>query len=413
MRIAVVVHNLDGPSGIAKHLLRLSREYVALGHEVTLWTRTYHPQACYPALAEGLAIRTVYPYATGSRYRDTQNKRFPGYFRALCCYFFEQKQLCHAMAGNFDVINAHGNTVIWAAADYKRHHHTPLVWLCNDFWPLGSHRHTAISSFPQQVKQVLKTSLCRPFTTIDNASVRATDRIAVLSEHVQSQMRTHYGVEPVIIRAGVDADQFAQGDPDALRHRYGIAPGTFVVLTVGSLMPRRRLEDVIEAVWQLVDDGCDVRYLIVGRLSQDPDYTRSIRHLIETRGLENRVILAGEVSEQDLVDAFHACDAFVWSSDENQSWGMAAMEAMAAGKPVIVSRANGLAEVMLDHIQALLVEPRSPDSIAAALHKLIQVPDFARSMAHHGQRLVREQYSWRRNAEHMLALFEEAIKQPV
>ena len=90
--------------------------------------------------------------------------------------------------------------------------------------------------------------------------------------------------------------------------------------------------------------------------------------------------------------------------------GLAGMEAMAAGKPVIVSQASGLAEVLTDEKNALLVMPRSPMLIADAVKKLLSNPVRASAIGREGQRLVREEYSWHRNAVEMLLLFEEARK---
>jgi phosphatidylinositol alpha-1,6-mannosyltransferase len=173
------------------------------------------------------------------------------------------------------------------------------------------------------------------------------------------------------------------------------------------LAPWRRIEDVVEAVRILVGEGLDVTYLVVGRALR-PAYARSVREEVSARHLGDRVVFTGEVSEEELVDCYHACDAFVWASDENQSWGLAGMEAMSAGKPVIVSRANGLAEALEDGKTGLLVRPRSPEAIADAVRRLVREPALAKSIAGEGQRLVRERYSWRRHAEELLALSPQA-----
>jgi glycosyltransferase involved in cell wall biosynthesis len=81
---------------------------------------------------------------------------------------------------------------------------------------------------------------------------------------------------------------------------------------------------------------------------------------------------------------------------------------MAARKPVIVSDASGLAEVLTDGENALLVSPRSPDAIAASLNKLIANPQWAVRLGCRAQQLVRENFSWQKNAAEMVALFEEA-----
>jgi len=264
-----------------------------------------------------------------------------------------------------------------------------------------------VSNAWEKVKHSAKEGLCLPFYRCDQAAVREIDKIVVLSEWVKSQMAWHYGVDPIIVRAGVESSRFARGNGRRIRARYLDSDDSFLLLTVCWVTPRRRLEDVIRAVRILTDQGVDVSYLVVGGTSDRPDYARFVQAEVSAYRLGNRVVFAGQVSDQDLVDCYHACDAFVWASDENQSWGLAGMEAMAAGKPVIVSKANGLAEVLEDSKTALLVTPRSPEAIAGAVMRLREDQALAESVASQGQRLVREEYSWRQNAEAMVDLFYE------
>jgi glycosyltransferase involved in cell wall biosynthesis len=251
--------------------------------------------------------------------------------------------------------------------------------------------------------------LTYPFRLLDQTAVREIDRIVVLSDAVRSQMMAYYGVSPVVVRAGVDSSVFARGDGQRIRARYRIRDGAFLLLSVCVLMPRRRVEDVVRAVRALVDEGHDVAYLIVGRTSHSPNYTEFVKAEISAHDLGSHIKLVGEVSEEDLVDCYHACNAFIWPADERQSWGLAGMEAMAAGKPIIVSRATGLAEALEDNKTALVVAPRSPEAIADVVRRLISDPALAGSVASQGQQLVREEYSWRRNAEAMLNLFYEVM----
>ena len=92
--------------------------------------------------------------------------------------------------------------------------------------------------------------------------------------------------------------------------------------------------------------------------------------------------------------------------------GLAGMEAMASGKPVIVSKANGLAEVLTDGENALLVPPRSPLAIAEAIKRLIEVPLLASTIGEEGSRFVREHFSWQNQAQGIVTLFKEALDKP-
>jgi glycosyltransferase involved in cell wall biosynthesis len=410
MKIALLVHSLDRMGGIAKHALYVARELQQLGHEVTVWAVEHNPELCYPELSGELDIRSLRrPDTESTASRGAGSVRMIGYLRSLKRYAQDQRRLVAAMPGGYDVINPHGNAIIWAAGAYKRRHRTPLVWICNDFWPMTSQRLADGAGLTERLRHLAKVLLCLPYDLLDRVSVLSVDRLVVLSERVRSQMVEHYGVDSDIVRPGIDSERFSAGDRSRARQKLGVTDGTFLLLTVCLLMPRRRLEDTVGAIRSLLDRGKDVAFAVVGRSTMYPEYTKLIESEIQRLALSDCVHLTGEVPEKDLVDYFHACDAFVWSADEGQSWGMAGMEALAAGKPLIVSRANGLAEAMQDGHTALLIEPRSPASIADATQQLIEDPELARAVAREGQELVRTRYSWRWHTEELVTRFRKAL----
>jgi glycosyltransferase involved in cell wall biosynthesis len=412
MKIAVLTYSLNGIGGIAKHVLHQCREMAKMGHEVDVWAVEYDAERCYPELVEGFevqALRKPEPQS-GDIYDVGTGMRMVVYLKELWRYYQEQQELAAAIPPGYDVINPHGNTINWAAATYKKKHGTPVVWMCNDFWPVASHAYTNPQGLGEKVKHALKSTMSVPADLYDRAAVRAMDDVVVLSERVQSQMHEHYDVDPIIIRTGIDAKVYANGDGSSISSRYSdLAGREFVLLTVAMLMPRRKIEDVIQSVKMLIDDGLDMSYLLVGRTTHTPSYTQFLKDEVIRLGLDDRVHFTGEVTEQELIDSFQVCDAFIWPADENQSWGMACLEAMAAGKPVLVSHLNGLAEVLDDGHNALIVDTQSSEQIVTAIKKLVADPNARQSIASNGQQLVQDKYSWRSNAEAMLERFQKAI----
>jgi glycosyltransferase involved in cell wall biosynthesis len=328
--------------------------------------------------------------------------------QGLLRYWNDQRRLAAEIPDGYDIVNPHGNAIHWAAAAYKRRTGTPVTWLCNDFWPMTHQPMSDGAGLADQLKVRAKQALVFPFDRIDHASVHAMNNIVVLSERVKAQMADHYGVRSTIIRPGVTRPN-GEIPPEALRARLGIRTDSFMLLTVCMLMRRRRLEDVVYAVRTLVDQGHDVSYVIAGSHSHSPDYAQEIKTLVQTLGLEERVKLTGEVPENELGSYYHACDAFVWPADENQSWGMACMEAMLSRRPVLVSSANGLSEVLTDGLHALLFAPHQPDSIARRVGELLASDELRTRLMDHGSQLVSSHYSWRSNAQAMLDTFDRAI----
>ena len=137
MKIAVLVNSLVRVGGIAKHTLRASQEFAQMGHQVTVWAVEYDPDNCYPELTKGLDVRGL----RGPRPAETGQKaiapgmRMAAYLLGLWQLYLDQRRLSTVIPGGYDVIHPNGNEIIWAAAEYKRRHGTPVVWMCNDFWP--------------------------------------------------------------------------------------------------------------------------------------------------------------------------------------------------------------------------------------------------------------------------------------
>lgn len=410
MKIAVMVRSLlSNADGIARHATYLSHMLVAMGHQVTIWAVEYDQENCRD-LVKDLDVRLL----RNTRSKVSPPSSIPGlrmltWLQSILSAYYDKRDISQVMVERYDIINPHGNLIVWTALEYKRKFDVPVVWLCNDFWPPAHHASKASSTIMQKVKLIIKQLISLPIKIYDQVAVSRIDGIAVLSEFVKTQMTEYYGVFPEVVRPCVNSDRFASGNGEWVKARYSIPDKSFLLLTVCSLMPRRRLEDVIQAIEILVKQGYDVTYLIAGRATYRPEYTQFIRTEVSTRHLDGRVLISGEVNEDDLPDYYHACDAFIWPADENQSWGMAGTEAMSSGKPIIVSRANGLAEILEDRVTGFLVPPRSPNMLAQTILQLISDPALAQSVGKYGQQLIRENYSWRNNAQQMLEIFRRAI----
>jgi glycosyltransferase involved in cell wall biosynthesis len=406
MKIAVLVYRLNGIGGIAKHLLLLSRELVDMGHTVDIYAVEYDPSRCYPELARGLNIqsfRAPQPLS-GDMYRVPVGKRMLIYLVQLWQAYLDQQRLSAMLPEGYHIVNPHGDYVEWAAAVYKRRYGASTVWMCNDFWPPVGGSNSEAGGI-EKLKAWVKKPLVYPFERHDCWAVRSMDRIVVLSTKVQAQMREHYDVASTVIRTGIVAPpiDLPQTETNPARQ--------FQLLTVCALMPRRRIEDVLEALALLKAAKQKFHYTVVGQADHTPSYTSFLQSEVTRLDLEDCVSFTGEVSDKALITYFQACDAFVWPADEAQSWGMACMEAMACGKPVLVSRANGLAEVLHNEQDALLFDSRNLQQLADAILRIASDQPLWNRVATQGQNLVREQFSWRRNAESMLRVFSEAFQE--
>jgi glycosyltransferase involved in cell wall biosynthesis len=102
----------------------------------------------------------------------------------------------------------------------------------------------------------------------------------------------------------------------------------------------------------------------------------------------------GWLSQEELPQLYARSDICVVPSIWPEAFGIVALEAMACGKPVIVSRVGGLKDIINDGVEGFVVEPRSPEQLKDRLYVLLNSPDLRKRMGEAGRRKVLEKYTW-------------------
>jgi glycosyltransferase involved in cell wall biosynthesis len=211
-----------------------------------------------------------------------------------------------------------------------------------------------------------------------------------------------------IAPCGVDLDVFAPTGPVAAkgrRHR---------ILSVGRLVPRKGVDLVIRALPYLKAAGFDdVELLIVGgggdsgALHADPEVRRLLA-LADELGVQDQVVLEGQVSRGEMPGIFRSADAVV-CAPWYEPFGIVPLEAMACGVPVVAAAVGGLRDTVVDHATGLHVPPRDPEAIASALAMLLGNPDLRAELGDAGQRRARARYSWDRVAAESEKAYQLAV----
>jgi glycosyltransferase involved in cell wall biosynthesis len=238
----------------------------------------------------------------------------------------------------------------------------------------------------------------------DRAQDRKVDLTMFLSRWAESEFKKIYSAETCVVRSGADPVRFSPGgDRQKIRNRFGYKPDEFVLLWLGIFMPHRRLQDAIEAVSLLVARGAKVRLLLAGSERSFPEYFQSLQQLAAKLGVQGQVTFAGKVEDDEVRDFYCACDAFLFPN-ENQTWGLAVLEAMACGAPVLVSQGAAVHEVLTDNEDAMLFPARNPNALAERIDYLMNHPQERSRIAQAGLTLVRTKYNWEEFARQVSAL---------
>ena len=177
------------------------------------------------------------------------------------------------------------------------------------------------------------------------------------------------------------------------RNGFGSANGN-IVTTVSRLVPRKGQDTVLRAMPRLLEQLPNAIYRIVGT---GPELPR-LQALAQQLQLNGHVEFYGQVSDSERERLLNECNVFVLATRETptdfEGLGIAVLEAMQKGKPVVVTRAGGVPEIVEHGRTGLVVEPDNPETLAGAMLELLRDPARACAMGSNAQMVVREMYGW-------------------
>ena len=208
----------------------------------------------------------------------------------------------------------------------------------------------------------------------------------------------HNGVRPERFRLTDDGKRRV----DRLRARLAPSPA-YLLLTLARLVPRKGHLAVVEAVADLADRVPGIRYVIAGDGPMRAEIERRARIL----RVEDRVVFAGNVSEEEKIDLLHACDLFVMPNrdvplpggvPDTEGFGIVFLEAACCGKQVVGGREGGASEAVVHEQTGLLVDTAEPSALREAILDLWQEPERARRMGTAARERAEQTFTWDRAA---------------
>lgn len=394
MRIAIIHTLLTHPGGGEKQALRLAVELVRQGHKVEIFTNALDRSRCFPELLRQVKVNVIPPQRNlVSRILSSIGHRLG---MAGTLGRLEILSIAGGIPrGEFDIINCHNYSSNWAAWLAKKRINTPVVWMCNEpppwYYQAGARK---ASTF------LFEFIFLNIF---DKYTVKAVDKIVVLSENFAALVEKIYNRHAILVRSGVDSEVFKKGNGDALRKELGL-DDKFVLLHVGSASSFKNDFCPLLALESLANKYASLRMVFVGNNTKEffgPEAGRL--------GLSEKVFFYNEIGEGALLDFYSACDVFLFPVD--QSWGLAAVEAMAAGKPIIVSEKTGVSEVIEDRVTGMVVGHGQPQQIADCVEKLINTPALRAQIGVNARKFVKNNLSWEKYSSEMLNIFEQTIRE--
>jgi D-inositol-3-phosphate glycosyltransferase len=238
----------------------------------------------------------------------------------------------------------------------------------------------------------------------------AVDAVIASNEVERAELLSRYALPSdrvYVAPCGVDLGLFHPGDRRDARARLGLRADDRVALYVGRIEPLKGLDTLLAATARLAERIARLRVLIVGGASSPDEATerelRRLRALASRLGVEAVVEFRGPVPQDELADVYRAADVSVTPS-HYESFGMAALESLACGTPVVASRIGGLQSTIRDGENGLLIPVGDVSGFAAAIEAVLCRPELRARLSAEAARTARR-YSWERVADANLGAY--------
>ena len=210
---------------------------------------------------------------------------------------------------------------------------------------------------------------------------------------------------------GVDTKRFARGEGSAFRKKHGVPEDAFLVLNISRIDAQKNQLLLLRAFAEAVKEEPDLFLILAGPETQ-PDYAAALRRFLAEQGLESRArILPGLPNDSpDLVNAYHACDAFVLPSI-HEPFGIVVLEAWSAGRPVIASKVGGLKSLIAENETGWFIDPTIPEAageLAKLILRLRREPHARNRLGEAGRLEALGRYDWDRIVDRLEALYQQA-----
>lgn len=407
MKIALLFYALTVNGGSPRLYIEMAKALKDLGHEIRALAYYYDPHAFPEDLVEELDIQYCKKVSNASMHAsfDVSSR-----IELAKGYFVHWRRWIQSLSNDsFDVINPYEAIAYRTALGMKKR-----IKDCKVVWHVADPASYVNKEGAGRLydKNILFKFALDAFGRYDRTVVRQLDKVLIPNYKVKKLMDEYYGISSEVARTyGVDVDRFVPNHSRSETRKYlerqlEIPTEVPLALGVGILMWHRRIEDAISAVAKVNEAGHNLHYLVAGTSQTAPDYARYLKERVrELKAAKFIHFLDDRISEEKLVNLYNSCDIYLFPND-NQTWGLAPLEAMSVGKPVIVTTGAGVHEILRNGKTALIAHPRNPDNMAEKINLLLSDDLLRKEIAAAGQNFVRGSMSWKKCAQRLVNSFQ-------
>lgn len=316
-------------------------------------------------------------------------------YQCLSAFTRQIEQFAASEARTYDLLHSHYWLSGVAAQRLARRWRVPHVTM---FHTLA---HLKQLANPHESEPTLRLEM-------ESHLLRHANRIIAATQDERLQMIHHCGAtsgQVEVIPCGVDLSRFVPYDRQEARTRLALPVSQPILLFVGRLDPFKGPDMLLKAAASMRQEAQIV--IVGGNTVEDPEIVQ-LRRLAQELHIQERVHFLGARPQKELPLIYSAASVTVVPS-YHESFGMAAVEALACGTPVVATRAGGLMTVVR-HGQTGYLVPRSPGFFAERLDSLLSDPATLQAMRAAARPSILR-YSWQSIAARMSAVYEDVLSE--
>ncbi len=299
----------------------------------------------------------------------------------------------------------------FAHALYRSRHVDVLHfhWLQNAVLTLPlkffSPRPTVVTLWGTDVQWVERSSFMR---TLAKRTVSHADAVVSVNDYFKAKLRSYgFSVDNIrVIPNGVDLNRFVSHDRLLLRAKNGLPEKAKLILYVGSLIERKGVKYLIEAMGEVLQQNSNPVLAIIG----DGQERAMLEKIACQQGLGSSGVFVGSVPPRDIPEWLRCADLLVLPS-LYEGRPNVVLEALAAGLPVVATDIPGTSEIVAHGENGLLVPPRDSRALAKAISELLNDPLRREKMGRAGREMIlRLGLTWDDVARRYISLYQELEK---
>ncbi|MBE3581646.1 MAG: glycosyltransferase family 4 protein [Thermoanaerobacteraceae bacterium] len=374
--------------GLARHVEDLTHALAAQGQDVHVITIGRPEASGMQRQEKGVFVHRVEAYPVHA-------PDFVTWVLQLNIRFLEEAIFLWRHYGPFHLIHAHDWLVAFAGRALKHAYRLPLV--------------ATIHATEAGRNRGIHNDLQRYIHSVEWWLTYEAWRVVVCSQHMREEVQGLFQVpldKITVIPNGVMPSKFREADPPPeVRRRYAL-PQERIIFFVGRLVVEKGVQVLLEAMPQVLARCPEAKLVVAGQGPMEGELKSRAWEL----GIAHKVCFTGYVDDRTRNQLYRLAEVAVFPS-LYEPFGIVALEAMAAGVPVVVSETGGLKEIVTHGINGMRAFPGNTHSLADNIVALLQDPALAARVKEGGRRLVKEVYDWRQIARRTWELYTSVYEE--